>query len=235
MGDDPRTRSTPDGEAEGPDVSHARRADSAGVDGTDPTSTETDRARAGADDAGPGAIGADAAEGHAADPQVEVVDPLATVPPAPDPLWTLLTSEVTDPVPDGVRGAARSSLGWRDPDSALAALIADSAADEGRLAYVRGATGSGQPRLLTFAAAQLTIEVEVTAVRSPGGTATISLVGQLIPPGPGAVAVDHSAGTVDVPPDAVGRFQATGLGPGPLRLRYGAETAVAVRTDWFLP
>lgn len=248
MDDDPRPRSGPD--AEGTEATHAGHA---GTDATSPEASATagpettGTANAGPDatataalettstaNAGPEAASAASAAGHAG-VDAEVVDPLDRVPPALDPLWTLLKSEVIDRVPEIVRDTARSSLGWRDPDSALAALVADSAADDNQLAYVRGATGPGQPRLLTFATGQLTIEVEVTPVPGPGGAATVNLVGQLVPPGSSSVAIDHSAGTVDVPPDAMGRFQVTGLGPGPLRLRCGAETADAVRTDWFLP
>jgi hypothetical protein len=244
MDDDPRTPGSP---ASGADATGTDRADQGGqavpAAPAAPAGAGTNAAGSGRTETpGPDAPGPDAPgpETPGPDPGIDaavdpVVDPLAAVPPALDPLWMVLKDEVSDRVPDDVRGAARSSLGWRDPDSALAALIADSATDEKQLAYVRGATLSGLPRLLTFAAEHLTIEVEVTTIGVPGAVATVNLVGQLVPPGARSVAVDHSAGTVDVPADTMGRFQATGLGPGPLRLRCGPETADAIRTDWFLP
>ena len=77
-----------------------------------------------------------------------------------------------DPPPDSVLEAARASLTWRTIDAELAALEFDSAVDLAATA-VRGGEG---PRLLTFAAPGLNIEVEV----SPIGPRR-QLVGQLVP------------------------------------------------------
>jgi hypothetical protein len=144
-----------------------------------------------------------------------------------DPLWTLLRRATRDPVPDHVLEAARASLSGRDPDSALAALVADSQADADRLVFVRG---DDQARLLTFSADDLTFEVEI----SPGGRA-VGLIGQLVPPTSARLAIDHPGGVAEVTADALGRFQASGLTPGPMRLRCTRDDrAGIVRTDWFL-
>ncbi|HZN74239.1 MAG TPA: hypothetical protein VFC00_21430 [Micromonosporaceae bacterium] len=123
-----------------------------------------------------------------------------------------------DPVPAAVLEAALEALRWRDPDAALAQLIADSAT----AGMPVGIRSGGQPRLLTFAAGDLTIEVEV----SPDGP-TIRLVGQLVPPGPARVRVDHRDGTVEVDADQIGRFIAPGVVPGPVRLSCQGTT-----TEW---
>ena len=144
-----------------------------------------------------------------------------------DPLWTLLRQAARDPVPEDVLEAARASLSWRDPDSALAALVADSQADADRLTFVRG---DDQARLVTFAADDLTFEVEVTT-----GGPTVGLIGQLVPPTAARLAIDHAGGVVEVTADTLGRFHASGLTPGPLRLRCTRDDrAGTVRTDWFL-
>jgi hypothetical protein len=144
-------------------------------------------------------------------------------------LWTLLRDELADDrVPSDVRTAARESLSWRDPDSALAVLVADSAVEDGDLlAHVRGAPLA---RLLTFEVGELTVEVEVAPEHRER-----RLIGQLVPPAAARVAVDHAGGVSQVRADELGRFQVGGLGTGPARLRCVIDPAgPAVRTDWFL-
>ncbi|GAA1838519.1 hypothetical protein GCM10009682_63600 [Luedemannella flava] len=143
-------------------------------------------------------------------------------------LWALLTDHVGDPVPPDVRAAAREAHGWRDPAAALAELIADSARDDGRPATVRGPGGA---RLLTFAADELTIELEVTR-----DDRHVSLVGQLVPPAGATVHIDHRGGSVELVADDLGRFSADGIPVGPVRLtwRAHADAVAAVHTDWVL-
>jgi hypothetical protein len=151
--------------------------------------------------------------------------------PDEDTLWTMLRAAASvDRVPDSVREAARASLAWRDPDSALATLIGDSAqmSDSELLAGVRGAGG---PRLLTFSTDHFTVEVEVN---SDGRT--VSLVGQVAPADAARVLIDHRDGVLETRADDLGRFTASGVSEGPVRLRFtsGQGASTAFRTDWVL-
>ncbi len=67
--------------------------------------------------------------------------------------------------------AARESFTWRTVDAEIAALTYDSVLDD-----VTTTRSAGQPRILTFEADGLTIEVELDA--SPSGR---RLLGQLVP------------------------------------------------------
>jgi hypothetical protein len=129
-----------------------------------------------------------------------------------------------DPVPASVRRAARASLAWRDIDSRLAELVADSAA-EAVPAHVRSLV---QPRLLTFATGAVTVEVEVVDVFG-----SVTLVGQLIPTGRASIAAEHGGGVSRAAADAWGRFHLAGLAAGPIRVR-GTVAGQPVRTEWFL-
>lgn len=84
------------------------------------------------------------------------------------------------------------------------------------------------PTLLTFASAGLTVELEV--VEDAGRR---RLFGQVVPAGPGTVEVQQGPGSVTVEVDAVGRFAADDVLPGPVRLRCRSAGRV-VETDWFV-
>lgn len=129
-----------------------------------------------------------------------------------------------DPVPAEAIAAARSALAWRTLDAELAALTADSSVSRS-LAGVRGVA---TPTLLTFECGSLTLEVEVTEGR--GGR---RLLGQFVSPGPPTVEIRHPGGTTLVEVDEVGRFSATDIPPGPVRLEASVGGQVVV-TDWFL-
>lgn len=120
-----------------------------------------------------------------------------------------------DPVPAHVVAAAMASLAWRDLESRLAELVADSAAE---LTAVRG-TG---PRLLTFEAAGQVVEIET---EETGGR--LRIVGQLVPPAAAQVVIQQPAGERRVDADELGRFAVDGLAPGPTRVVCGR-----VRTAW---
>jgi hypothetical protein len=133
-------------------------------------------------------------------------------------------ADVLDPLPAHLAQMARAAFTWRTVDAELAELVFDSLA-ETEVATVRGAD---QPRVLTFRADELVIEVEVGA--EDGGR---RLVGRVSPAVPAEVEVHHGRGAVTVAVDELGRFAAAGLAPGPLRLRCtppGATSAVV--TDW---
>ena len=87
-----------------------------------------------------------------------------------DELATLLGPQ-HEPPPE-VLHAAREVFTWRTVDAELAALTYDSLLDEAPV----GVRAAAQPRILTFEAEGLTIEVELDA--TPSGR---RLLGQLVP------------------------------------------------------
>ena len=101
----------------------------------------------------------------------------------------------------------------------LASLTFDSA-----LEPVRGLrSGSGQPRVLIFTAAHLSLELEVMADL---------VVGQIVPPGPGEVVVETPDGTTfRIEADDIGLFDFAGLPRGQVRLRCETPDGNLV-TDW---
>src|SRR5690606_21125006 len=105
--------------------------------------------------------------------------------------------DAVDPVPDAALAAAYESLSWHDPDAALAELVLDSLTAS---ASVRARPDTG-PRLLTFTAGELSIEVEVA-----GTGEHCRLVGQVVPPQPASVEVRWKGGSTDVTADELGRF-----------------------------
>ena len=131
-----------------------------------------------------------------------------------------------DPPPAPVLEAARASLTWRTVDAELAALRFDSVVDQA-LAAVRSAEG---PRLLTFAAPGLDIEVEV----SPIGPRR-QLVGQLVPAQAARIDVRHAGGVTTVQADQLGRFGVEAISAGPVSLRCHLATeppTPPVVTEW---
>jgi hypothetical protein len=131
-----------------------------------------------------------------------------------------------DPPPAPLLEAARASLTWRTVDAELAALRFDSVVDQA-LAAVRSAEG---PRLLTFAAPGLDIEVEV----SPIGPRR-QLVGQLVPAQAARIDVRHAGGVTTVQADQLGRFGVEAISAGPVSLRCHLATeppTPPVVTEW---
>lgn len=125
-----------------------------------------------------------------------------------------------DPVPAAVLEAARGAYAWRDVDAELAELILDSRLEE---AAVRSLDG---PRMLTFAAGEVTVEVEVSAT-----AAGRDLVGQLLPPQPSTVTIRCNGPDRVVAADELGRFRAAGLPAGPVSLLCRAGDA-PLATSW---
>ncbi|GAA2393705.1 hypothetical protein [Dactylosporangium salmoneum] len=118
-----------------------------------------------------------------------------------------------DPPPPHLLVAASAALAWRDPDAALATLLMDSAV-AGEAAGIR--SGSAPPRLVSFAAGDLVVDVELTEVDG-----VVHLVGQVSRPVAAPVAIRHSDGTWTGTTDALGRFAAESLPLGPLRVTWG--------------
>jgi hypothetical protein len=136
---------------------------------------------------------------------------------------------VIDPVPEAVRIAARAALDWRTLDAEFAELVHDSRVDEPALA-VRGAAG---PRILTFAAGDLEIEVEA---EPQGDGERLRITGQIVPAQTAQIGITTDVGLVLTRADERGRFAALGVSPGRVRLRCWLDGAPdggrLVETAW---
>jgi hypothetical protein len=131
-----------------------------------------------------------------------------------------------DPPPPPVLEAARASLSWRTIDAELAELTFDSIIDQ-PATQLRGGEG---PRLMTFAAPGLDIEVEVSRVGPRR-----QLVGQVVPTQTAHIEVHHGGGIETVEADRLGRFSAEAISAGPVRLRCHLDTTPTTRrivTQW---
>ncbi|MFI9803255.1 hypothetical protein ACIHEJ_02570 [Streptomyces sp. NPDC052301] len=125
---------------------------------------------------------------------------------------------VLDPVPAELLQVALDAYLLHDLDAGLAELTFDSLVDA---LPVRGVTDA--PRMLTFRAGDVTVDVEVTED---------GLMGQVLPPQPARIEVLGAPQTVrPVTVDTLGRFTSDTppAGPFALRLQTGAEVIV---TEW---
>ncbi|MFE0514521.1 hypothetical protein [Streptomyces sp. NPDC058964] len=125
---------------------------------------------------------------------------------------------ILDPVPTELRQLAIEAYALHDLDAQIAELAFDSLVDA---IPVRGATDP--PRMLTFRAGELTVDVEVTGE---------GLMGQVLPPQPARIEVlGGPQAAAQVPVDAMGRFTSAAppTGPFALRLRAGGDVIV---TEW---
>lgn len=133
-----------------------------------------------------------------------------------------------DPVPEPVTIAARAALDWRTLDAELAALVHDSITEP-----ALGVRGVAEPRCMTFAAADIEIEIEAEL---QGEGPTLRLSGQLVPAQTAQIAIGTGGGLVLTRADTRGRFAAAGVVPGPLRLRCWLDRAPdggrLVQTAW---
>ena len=127
------------------------------------------------------------------------------------------------PVPEALLAAASAAFGLRELDVRVAELVRDSAVGASATA-VRGLGA----RMLSFEAADVVIECEVTARGHRR-----DVIGQLV--GAVATAVQvQVAGTrpVDMRVDARGGFSVAGLPAGPFRLRCALADGSALVTSW---
>lgn len=125
---------------------------------------------------------------------------------------------ILDPVPAELRQLAVEAFALRDLDARIAELTFDSVVDA---IPVRGA--GDVPRMLTFRAGEVTVDVEVTGH---------GLMGQVLPPRQALIEVLNGPRTAaPLVADDMGRFtgDAPPVGPFALRLRTGGEVVV---TEW---
>jgi hypothetical protein len=149
--------------------------------------------------------------------------------PAFDPLMAEVRAvlENADPMPPAVLAAAKGSFTWRTIDSELAELVADSA-DSLAGAVGAGVRGETAPRLLTFEAAGLVVEVEVAE-----SGASRHLVGQLVPMTAAEVVVRWNTGSSSTTADDLGRFVVSDIPAGLVSLAVRRPTdASPVVTSW---
>jgi hypothetical protein len=134
-------------------------------------------------------------------------------------------AQLFDPIPASLSEINATLLSWRDPDSELAALVADS---RELASSVRG----DESTVLQFAAGPTAITVEI----GPGPGAAYRLVGQVEPASGGVVEVRGAAGNLRLACDTAGRFQADDVPRGRLSLRWTpAESAARpIDTPWLL-
>lgn len=132
--------------------------------------------------------------------------------------------EVLDPVPAEVLAAARAAIAWRTPSALLAEPVQERAARPA--AGVRG----GAARVLTFACAAATVEIEVWE-HGPEREIT----GRLVPASPGTVRVRHR----DLPPDGVtaraetaGMFWVPSVPEGLVSLALRLDDGTSIVTSW---
>ncbi|KUM98985.1 hypothetical protein AQI88_01130 [Streptomyces cellostaticus] len=125
---------------------------------------------------------------------------------------------VLDPVPAALLQLALDAYALHDLDARIAELTFDSLVDA---LPVRGVPDA--PRMLTFRAGAVTVDVEVTGE---------GLIGQVLPPQSARIEVLGGPQTArPVTVDTLGRFTSDTppAGPFALRLRAGGEVIV---TEW---
>ena len=125
-------------------------------------------------------------------------------------------------VPADFMAAARNAFAWQDIDAELAQLTYDSMRD-GELAAASRAEAASI-RALTFASANLTIELDV---------AQDTIVGQVVPAQSAVVTVlPRTGGEVAVTADEIGCFSIEPIPLGQFRLRCVTDAGVEVLTGW---
>lgn len=124
-------------------------------------------------------------------------------------------------VPPEFIAAGQATFTWHSIDAELAALTFDSD-NETIAAAVRSAGLT--PRFLTFAAAGLTIGLEI---------GRDEIIGQIGPPRPGHVDMYPARGAVLAAPiDEAGYFIIRPVPAAPFRLHCHAGSGASVRTTW---
>jgi hypothetical protein len=127
-------------------------------------------------------------------------------------------------VPARLVEAGRMAFAWHTVDAELAELSFDSSSEEDHAALAGTRAEPAVLRALTFAASQVTIEIEVTDG---------ALLGQVVPPQPGEVEVRLVEGVSRaVPVDEVGWFLIRPRPRGMVQLHLRTASGLSVLTEW---
>jgi hypothetical protein len=137
--------------------------------------------------------------------------------------------DAAQPMPPSVVAWGRGAWDTRALDAEFAALVGDSLIDEELAESAYAIRGVAQPRMLSFAAGETAIELEV----EQGSDGAQSVVGQLIPPGPATVTFEQPAGTRDAHADGAGCFAFDDVAAGPARLRIRRPPDELLTSAWF--
>ena len=125
-------------------------------------------------------------------------------------------------VPSWFVETGKNAFAWHNIDAELAQLTYDSNEDRREAAVMRSETAS--IRALTFTSPHLSLELEVTEN---------SLLGQIIPPRPGALEIHTRAGEISTTEvDEIGCFAVDPIPDSPFRLRCRTADGIDVLTGW---
>ena len=125
-------------------------------------------------------------------------------------------------VPSWFVETGKNAFAWHNIDAELAQLTYDSNEDRREAAVVRSETAS--VRSLTFTSPHLTMELEVAAS---------SVLGQIIPPRPGALEIHTRAGHISTTEmDEIGCFAVDPIPDSPFRLRCRTADGTDALTGW---
>jgi hypothetical protein len=154
-----------------------------------------------------------------------------TPPPDDDELLAVLAhaARLFDAPPAELTEANKELLSWRDPDAALAELVADSRELAG------AARGQGDEVVLRFDSDEASIVVQVEST----GAGAYLLLGQVEPTlgaAEGTVALRRPDAEVIVPCDEWGRFRVERVAQGPVSFRWTptAGSVAPLETAWTL-
>ena len=125
-------------------------------------------------------------------------------------------------VPSWFVETGKNAFAWHNIDAELAQLTYDSNEDRREAAVVRSEAAS--VRSLTFTSPHLTMELEVAAS---------SVLGQIIPPRPGALEIHTRAGHISTTEmDEIGCFAVDPIPDSPFRLRCRTADGTDALTGW---
>lgn len=135
--------------------------------------------------------------------------------------------DASDPMPESVLAAAKSTFTWRTIDAELASLVFDSATEE-----LAGVRSTDSARQMTFRTPGVEIELAVVSETSR------RLVGQLVPPQAAEIELHHEDTTSSTQSDVLGRFTFQDVPVGSVRLvcRLAGDggVVVVVQTEWII-
>lgn len=129
----------------------------------------------------------------------------------------------SDSVPDDVTAFAKAAFSWRTIDAELAELEFDSV-DEDLPAGVRSSTTA---RMISFQAGQWMLDVEYDET-------TGRLLGHVSPQDEYTVELHSSGAIFTAQSDELGRFEATGVSPGPLSMVLRFTDGAVIKTQWIV-